>query len=191
MKLIIGLFGAVVLAGVAGSAYAQAPPPGSYQQSCREIRMQGTTLTAVCRRAKGRGEQPTALNVTHCAGDIGNNNGQLQCSGGQPAAPAATAATSGAGLSWAGVRSRARLSRAGIWPAAALQRRADHPIGSGAGSCVHEEHEIRDRLAYTPYGEERERLQYRPRQGPSRARAVPEMRRDVRRSRRSGTAQFR
>jgi hypothetical protein len=24
----------------------------------------------------------------------------------------------------------------------------------------HEEHEIRDRLAYTPYGEERERLQY-------------------------------
>jgi hypothetical protein len=25
----------------------------------------------------------------------------------------------------------------------------------------HEEHELRDRLAYTPYGEERERLQYR------------------------------
>src|SRR6266850_5224729 len=68
-------------------ANAQAPPPGSYTQTCWDIRMQGTTLTAVCRRAGGRGEQPTALNVARCVGDIGNNNGQLQCNGGQPAAP--------------------------------------------------------------------------------------------------------
>src|SRR5262249_39285648 len=77
----------LALACLAVSAYAQAPPPGSYQQSCRDTRMQGTTLTAVCQKARGRGEQPTALNVAHCTGDIGNNNGQLQCSGGQPAAP--------------------------------------------------------------------------------------------------------
>src|ERR1700746_2255497 len=77
----------VALVGLSLSAYGQAPPPGSYTQSCRDIRMQGTTLTAVWRRACGRGEQLTALNVAHCVGDIGNNNGQLQCNGGQPAAP--------------------------------------------------------------------------------------------------------
>ena len=94
MKVKIRLFSAVVLVGLSSSAYAQAPPPGSYQQSCRDIRMQGSTLSAVCRRANGRGDQLTALDVRHCAGDIGNNNGQLACNGGQPVAPpAATAET--------------------------------------------------------------------------------------------------
>src|SRR5216684_7151644 len=87
MKLILGVFAGAMLAALCSSAYAQAPPPGSYQQSCRDIRMQGSSLSALCRRANNRGEQPTALNVAHCAGDIGNNNGQLQCSGGQPAPP--------------------------------------------------------------------------------------------------------
>src|SRR5712692_6269392 len=87
VKGVLRAFGALALAGFSISAYAQALPPGSYQQSCRDFRMQGSTLTALCRRANGRGEQITALNVAHCAGDIGNNNGQLQCSGGQPAAP--------------------------------------------------------------------------------------------------------
>src|SRR5260370_42296270 len=87
MKPILRAFAAVALAALCSPAHAQAPTPGSYQQSCRDIRMQGSTLIALCRRANNRGEQPTALNVAHCAGDIGNNNGQLQCSGGQPAAP--------------------------------------------------------------------------------------------------------
>ena len=34
-------------------------------------------------------------------------------------------------------------------------------IASGVRGLRHEEHELRDRLAYIPYGEERERLQYR------------------------------
>ena len=55
--------------------------------SCRDIRMQGAVLTALCRRAGGRGEQLTALNVANCVGDIGNNNGNLVCNGGQPARP--------------------------------------------------------------------------------------------------------
>jgi hypothetical protein len=87
----------VALAGLSVSAYAQAPPPGSYTQSCRDIRIQGTTLTAVCRRASGpdnRWSEAEAFQE-HCE----------------------------------------RLRSA--------------------------EHQIRDRLAYTPYGEEREQLQYR------------------------------
>ena len=79
MKIVSALFGAAALAGLAFAAYAQGLPPGSYQQSCRDFRMQGGTLTAVCRRANGHGDQLTALNVTHCVGDIGNNNGQLIC----------------------------------------------------------------------------------------------------------------
>jgi hypothetical protein len=122
--------------------------------------MQGSTLTAVCSRAQGRGEQVTALNVARCVGDIGNNNGQLQCNGGQPAAPA----------------SRPRQGA----PAYPGPEYGSPPGGPGPGYAPppprysqdggywercrqlrREEHEIRDRLAYTPYGRERERLQYR------------------------------
>jgi hypothetical protein len=44
------------------------------------------------RRAGGRGEQRSALNVEHCVGDIGNNNGNLVCNGGQPVSPPPSAA---------------------------------------------------------------------------------------------------
>src|SRR5262252_4786840 len=81
MKACLGLFVVVALAGLSISADAQAPPPGSYQRTCREIRMQGPTLSAVCSREQGRGEQVTALNVARCVGDIRNLNGQLQCNG--------------------------------------------------------------------------------------------------------------
>jgi hypothetical protein len=160
VKLVSGLFGAAALAGLASAACAQGLPPGSYQQSCRDFRMQGGTLTAVCRRANGRGDQTTALNVTHCVGDIGNNNGQLVCNGGQPASPAP-------------------IPRQAQTPAYPAPGYAPPPGYSAPGygppprygeergyrerceGLRHEEHELRDRLAYTPYGEERERLQYR------------------------------
>jgi len=87
VKPAFGLVGAAALAGLAFAAYAQGLPPGSYQQSCRDFRMQGGTLTAVCRRANGRGDQLTALNVTHCVGDIGNDNGMLTCNHGEPMSP--------------------------------------------------------------------------------------------------------
>jgi len=88
VKTAFGRLGvAMLLVSFGFSAYGQGLPPGSYQQSCRDFRMQGSTLTAVCRRSHGRGEQLTALNITRCVGDIGNNNGHLICNGGQPAAP--------------------------------------------------------------------------------------------------------
>ena len=85
MKVIGGLLGAVALAGLSSSAAAQAPPAGSYRQSCGNIQVQGTTLTAVCRTTDGRQVQ-TALDIAGCAGDIGNNDGQMQCNGGHPLA---------------------------------------------------------------------------------------------------------
>jgi len=104
MGVIRRLFGTIALAGLSIPAYAQALPPGSYQQSCGNIGMQGTTLIATCRAADGQSVQ-TALNVANCVGDIGNNNGQLQCNGGQPPAYPGTGYPSGYGAAGPGYAS--------------------------------------------------------------------------------------
>jgi hypothetical protein len=158
---------ALALAGLAVSAYAQAPPSGSYQHSCRDIRMQGTTLTAVCQRARGRGEQLTALNVARCVGDIGNDNGQLQCTGGQPAAPVQPPLRQGPapGYPLPGYAPSPGYAPAPGYPAPGYgpppRYGEEQAYRERCEGLRHEEQELRDRLAYTPYGEERERLQYR------------------------------
>src|SRR5438034_832198 len=97
MKIALGLLAAVVLGGVSFSACAQTPQ-GSYLGSCTNIRMEGPTLTAVCRRADGREQRTTLRNVNQCNGDIGNNNGVLRCNRGQaPAAGYGQAPTQGYG----------------------------------------------------------------------------------------------
>jgi hypothetical protein len=149
MRVTPGVFGLFLATGLSISAHAQAPPPGSYQQSCREIRMHGPTLTALCRTARGRGEQLTALNVAHCVGDIGNNNGNLVCNGGQPAAP---------GYPGSGYVPAPGHPGPGYGPPPRYSE--DGSYGDRCRRLRHEEHEIRDRLAYMPYGAERERLQY-------------------------------
>jgi CVNH domain len=152
VKAIYGLFVGMALAGLAPSAFAQAPPPGSYQGSCRDVRMQGPNLVALCRRANGRGEQLTALDVSHCVGDIGNSNGQLVCNGGRPVPPPAPPVAQG-------------YPPPGGYPAPGYGPPPRYGEGPGyrerCEHLGHEERELRDRLAYTPYGEERERLQYR------------------------------
>jgi hypothetical protein len=81
MKIGFGVLTALLLAGIAWSAPAQAQgmPQGSYLQSCRDIGVQGDTLVAVCRTADGRGQRSALATVNRCVGDIGNNNGNLQC----------------------------------------------------------------------------------------------------------------
>lgn len=119
--------------------------------------MHGSTLTAVCQRAHGRGEQLTALNVARCAGDIGNNNGQLQCNGGQtvtpPSLPLRQGAYPGPGYPPPG------YPAPGYGPPPRYSE--EQAYWERCERLRYEEHEIRDRLAYTPYGEERERLQFR------------------------------
>jgi hypothetical protein len=58
---------------------AQPLPGGSYQQSCSNIGLSGNTLVATCRTMKGRMQRTSLANVGRCVGDIGNNNGQLNC----------------------------------------------------------------------------------------------------------------
>jgi hypothetical protein len=82
MKIVTGALAAVLLAGIGWptTAQAQGTPQGSYLRSCSNVSAGGDTLTATCRRENGR-EQRTALSgFRRCAGDIGNNNGILECS---------------------------------------------------------------------------------------------------------------
>jgi hypothetical protein len=61
------------------AARAQGLPQGSYQRSCEQIHWAGTTLVAECKQADGRKTGTGLANANKCVGDIGNNNGQLQC----------------------------------------------------------------------------------------------------------------
>lgn len=54
-------------------------PAGSYQQTCRDIRVNGDTLTASCPDNRNRWNYST-VRYRECQGDIGNNNGRLMCS---------------------------------------------------------------------------------------------------------------
>ena len=151
MKIVLGLFAGAIFVIASTAAWAQ-EPPGSYRESCRDIRMQGPILTALCRRAHGHGEELTALDVAHCVGDIGNNNGNLVCNGGEPARPVPPP-------------SEAQYAPAPGYPppgyAPPPRYGEEHSHWEHCEHLQHEEHELRERLAYTPYGEERERLQYR------------------------------
>lgn len=52
---------------------------GSYQQSCSDIRQDGSTLSAVCSDGRGRRVE-SSIDVNRCGrGDIGNSRGFLQC----------------------------------------------------------------------------------------------------------------
>jgi len=52
---------------------------GSYQQSCSDIRQNGSTLSAVCGDGRGRRVE-SSIDVNRCGrGDIGNNRGVLTC----------------------------------------------------------------------------------------------------------------
>jgi hypothetical protein len=88
MKIAMGALAAVLLAGVGWSATAEAQglPQGSYLRSCNGARVQGDTLVARCRTADGYEQRSSLAAVNRCVGDIGNNNGQLQCNYGGPRA---------------------------------------------------------------------------------------------------------
>lgn len=70
---------ALALTAPPSLAQAQrAPPGGSYQQACSEIRFDGQFLSALCRGQ--RGPARSSLNVLSCGSDIGvDPEGGLSC----------------------------------------------------------------------------------------------------------------
>lgn len=90
MKRSTAFFAGLLLAGTAWvqPAAAQGLPHGSYLSSCMGAALRGDTLVATCRRADGREQRTSLADVRRCVGDIGNNNGNLQCNyGGGRAGP--------------------------------------------------------------------------------------------------------
>jgi CVNH domain len=89
MKLSVGAFAALLIIGnmFLQPAHAQSAPEGSYSKSCTDARVEDRTLTAVCRITDGREQRTSLTDVNRCVGDIGNDNGALACSHGQPMAP--------------------------------------------------------------------------------------------------------
>ena len=81
MKLVTAVVTAVMLAGFgcASAAQAQGLPPGSYLGSCTGAAMRGDTLIASCRRIDGSPLRTALAFADRCVGDIGNNDGVLQC----------------------------------------------------------------------------------------------------------------
>ena len=102
MRIVIGTLAAALMAGISYGqpAQAQGTPPGSYLNSCTDVRMEGGSLVATCRRSNG-GERRTALSdARNCAGGIDNVNGELRCNragGAPPPGYGATGAGPGGG----------------------------------------------------------------------------------------------
>ena len=53
-------------------------PRGSYQDTCRDIRLHRNILDAECRKRNGKWRE-TSLNVKHCLSPVVNENGKLRC----------------------------------------------------------------------------------------------------------------
>ena len=60
-------------------------PPGSYQQTCQNIRLNGALLTASCKNSAGQWGESAPLTVSQCmpqllfGGDVFNQNGTIKC----------------------------------------------------------------------------------------------------------------
>jgi CVNH domain len=78
------MFGMLALAAalwVPGACAAQIPG-GSYQQTCRDIGVRGSTLYATCQNAGGGWQASELRDFQRCNGEIQNVNGSLQCAAG-------------------------------------------------------------------------------------------------------------
>jgi CVNH domain len=54
-------------------------PSGGYMQTCQDIRTDGTTLLANCKKRNGKWKQSSLRNFNECPSEIENSNGRLVC----------------------------------------------------------------------------------------------------------------
>jgi hypothetical protein len=54
-------------------------PPGSYIATCKEVRLQGSMLSATCNDGKDHWRSTSMRDANKCNGDIANQNGTLRC----------------------------------------------------------------------------------------------------------------
>jgi hypothetical protein len=65
--------------GVLNCEASDVLPPGSYISTCKDVRMQGSTLMASCDNGKGRPVAAELRDAHKCTGNILNDNGKLKC----------------------------------------------------------------------------------------------------------------
>jgi CVNH domain len=78
----MGIFSAVALIFVLGwgsSSSAQSIPPGSYQQTCKNIDVRNDVLSANCQDSSGHWQSVLLRDVGSCRSDIINDDGALRC----------------------------------------------------------------------------------------------------------------
>jgi hypothetical protein len=54
-------------------------PPGSYIATCKDVKLQGSVLSATCNDGKDRWRSTSLRDANKCSGDIANQNGTLRC----------------------------------------------------------------------------------------------------------------
>jgi len=82
MRYITALGVAALALGISGTGMtcaAQQIPSGSYQQTCRDIGVRGSTLYASCQDTGGGWRSAQLSDFQRCNGEIQNLNGSLQC----------------------------------------------------------------------------------------------------------------
>jgi predicted secreted protein len=77
--LLIALGCVLRLSALPAPAQSVAPPPGTYQQSCADIILEGSALHARCQDAAGNWRTSTLSEVQSCTEEIVNDNGRLRC----------------------------------------------------------------------------------------------------------------
>ena len=65
--------------GILNCEVSDVLPPGSYIATCKDVRLQGTTLIASCNDGKDHWLNATLRDANRCGGDIANQNGSLRC----------------------------------------------------------------------------------------------------------------
>jgi hypothetical protein len=78
----LNMFGMLTLATalwITGTCAAQQAPGGSYQQTCRDIGTNGSTLQANCQNSNGGWQSAQLPDYQRCASEIVNDNGSLRC----------------------------------------------------------------------------------------------------------------
>ncbi len=54
-------------------------PDGSYRQTCRDVRVEGDRLYAVCQKRNSDWRNTSLKHFNRCRGEITNVNGRLEC----------------------------------------------------------------------------------------------------------------
>lgn len=83
----VGVVAAAFALGLPGAARAAQQggiPPGSYQDTCKDQRLNGDTLNATCQSEAGHWHVTALHQFARCVGDISNVDGNLRCQKGGP-----------------------------------------------------------------------------------------------------------